>query len=381
MCISSREVKKVPVKVLQVLGAMNQGGAETMMMNVFRQIDREQFRFDFLSYSSEKAYYDDEVRALGGRIIYMDSPKKLGAVRFVTRLGKIIRAGHYDVVHAHTLYSIGLILAAAWRGRAKVRIAHAHANGDAPTGWKRKAYQWVMKRLVRLFSTHWMACSRGTGEYFFGAAFDKKGEVVPNGIRMESFEALGRGNPAAFREKNGLPADAWVIGQVGTMNTVKNYPFSVELAQKLREQGGNFRMLFMGDGPEEENIRALCREKGVEDRVVFLGRQADTAEWMQGFDVLLCPSVYEGFGNVVLEAQAAGTAAVVSDRLTPDVDMGLGLVTYLPLEADAGQWLEALRKASAQKREDNAECLQRIREKGYDARSSAGRVAQAYLGE
>lgn len=377
----SGEVKDVPVKVLQVLGAMNQGGAETMMMNVFRQIDREQFQFDFLSYSSEKAYYDDEIRALGGRIIYMDSPQKLGAFRFVTRLGKIIRAGHYDVVHAHTLYSIGLILAAAWRGRAKIRIAHAHANGDTPTGWKRRIYQRAMKLLVRLFSTRWMACSRGTGEYFFGKAFGEKGEVVPNGIRMESFEALGAGNPAAFREKNGLPADAWIIGQVGTMNEVKNYPFSVGLAQKLREKGEHFRMLFMGDGPEEESIRALCREKGVEDRVVFLGRRPDTAEWMQGFDVLICPSVYEGFGNVVLEAQAAGTAAVVSDRLTPDVDMGLGLVTYLPLEAEAEVWIEALRKASAQKREDNAACLQRIREKGYDAPSSAGRIARAYLGE
>lgn len=152
-----------PIRVLHVVGAMNRAGTETMLMNIYRNMDPDKVIFDFISYSELDADYDEEIKQLGGKVI------KLKKTQSLKQLYQAIRKhGPYDVVHAHTLFHCGIANMAAFMAGIKIRIAHAHTTADDDLGVLRKSYIRLMRFMINLFSTHLLACSKGAGKYLFG---------------------------------------------------------------------------------------------------------------------------------------------------------------------------------------------------------------------
>ncbi|GAE35925.1 glycosyltransferase [Halalkalibacter akibai] len=152
-----------PLKVLHVVGAMNRAGTETMLMNVFRQIDRDQVQFDFISYSQEEAHYDQEIGQLGGKVIRLTKTQSVKQIMDVIK-----QYGPYDVVHSHTLFHCGIANLAAKLAGVKVRIAHAHTTLDKSDNLARKLYIKTMRTIIITNSTHLLACSNHAGSYLFG---------------------------------------------------------------------------------------------------------------------------------------------------------------------------------------------------------------------
>ena len=105
----------MPVKVLQVFGSLNLGGAEARMMDVYRCIDAQQYQFTFLSLSEEKEqFFESEIMSRGGTIIKIGDPGTTGLFKHFRQLRRCIRNGEYQAVHAHTSYHCGLVMLAAW---------------------------------------------------------------------------------------------------------------------------------------------------------------------------------------------------------------------------------------------------------------------------
>lgn len=140
-----------PVRVLQVLGGMNRGGAETMMMHLYRNIDRASLQFDFISFTQDKCHYDDEIKALGGRIFYIPPPKAANPIKFVIDMYKTIKLyGPYHAVHAHTLFNSGFALLAARLAGVKVRVCHSHTTGNFNYSLSKKPYLILMRILIKI---------------------------------------------------------------------------------------------------------------------------------------------------------------------------------------------------------------------------------------
>ena len=198
-------------KILHVTGAMNIGGTETMLVNLYRKINKD-IQFDFISYSEKEAYYDKEIIKLGGKIIRLKPPNEVGFIGAIKDIKRVIKEnGPYDVVHTHMMFNCGLAMIAAYLARVKVRVSHAHTTADEGIGFIRKVYITLMRNFINLFSTDFLACSNSAGKYLFGNKIinNKRYKVLPNYIDYDSF--INCKDKTSIRKKLGINNDDIVL--------------------------------------------------------------------------------------------------------------------------------------------------------------------------
>lgn len=359
------------IRVLHIVGRMDRAGAETMVMNLYREIDRNRFQFDFVYFAAKRCDYDDEIEALGGRIHRISASNPLA--RFLA-LHALLKAGDWRIVHSHTLLSSGLHLTAARLAGVPHRVVHAHSTNDAHSAsMTGRAYQRLARALLGKTSTRCVACGEAAAGYLFPGRRDVV--VIPNAVDIDRF---ANASGAAVRSELGIQRGQMVIVQVGRFMPVKNHVRSLAIAQALREAGVEFRLLLVGSGPELERIKGLLRERGLEECVWVLGLRADIPELMAAADVMLMPSLHEGFPVVLVEAQAGGLPSVVASTVSPEVDLGMGMLRFVGLEASDADWVNALQLAAAVAVPDVNTRRDVMERAGFSASSGVRKLEQVY---
>lgn len=360
------------VRILHIVGRMDRAGAETMIMNLYREIDRSQYQFDFAYFTNDHCDFDDEIEALGGRIIRLkgDNP-----VQRFWSLFKALRAGEWSIVQSHMLFSIGLNLLAARLAGVPVRIAHSHSTSDANSSSAvGRMYQRAMRWLMSWVPTRYVACGTAAAEYLFPG--QPNVEIIPNAVDIDRFaQADGSGS----RRELAIPDGCITILQVGRLMPVKNHTWSVDVGAALRELGVDFRMLFVGAGPEKAALESQIAELGLGENVKLLGLREDIAELMAAADVMLMPSLHEGFPVVLVESQAAGLPAVISGAISSEVDLGLGLVEFVGLDEGAGLWADRIMKAVNLSPPAVELRYKLLEQAGFSSKSGAEKLAGLYL--
>ncbi|TMW70546.1 glycosyltransferase family 1 protein [Alteribacter natronophilus] len=327
-----------PLKVLHVVGAMNRAGTETMLMNVFRHMDRNKIMFDFVSYSSEEADYDREIISLGGRVIRLS--KTYGIMDLVHAMKTY---GPYDVVHAHTLFHCGIANAAAAISGVKVRIAHAHTTDDDRQTIIRKLYTGSMKRLIRATSTDYMACSSHAGGFLFGenVLSSDHYRYLPNVIPFKQY--MNPDAEAVKKVKQEFDLEnRFVVGHIGRMIEPKNHSFLLKVFKELMKKEPRAVLLLVGDGDLRLEIEQQVSEENLAEHVRFAGLRNDIPNLLNAMDAFVFPSIYEGLGLVLLEAQASGVSCVVSEAIQPEADLDLGLMARRFLHEAPEKWAEQI---------------------------------------
>jgi glycosyltransferase involved in cell wall biosynthesis len=337
-----------PVRVLHVVGQMNRAGTETWLMNMMRRIDRRRFAFDFLVHIPAAGEFDDEIRSLGGATISGPDPSQ--PWRYWRELEHVLHShGPYDVVHSHVHRFSGYPLLVARRAGVPVRIAHSHTASDpaaTPSRGPRSLYPALSSRLIAAAATDRVACSPLAAGALFGQ--EARGvHVIPCGVDTRPFAS--RAAASVIRRELGVPGDALVIGHVGRFVGAKNHAFLVDVFQRL-SRDPRLHLLLAGDGPLRAGVEADVIARGLASRVTFTGSCADVARVMSAMDVFLFPSIVEGLGLVLVEAQAAGLPCIASAAVPATAQVVAGLVTFLPLSS-ADAWADAtLRQLSAPRR-------------------------------
>ncbi|MDX5476467.1 MAG: glycosyltransferase family 1 protein [Bacillaceae bacterium] len=338
------------LKVLHVVGAMNRAGTETMLMNVFRYIDRTKIQFDFISYSQENAHYDDEIRSLGGNIFKLNRTTSLKELFHTMK-----QNGPYDVVHSHTMFHCGLSNLAAMLAGVKLRISHAHTTLVKSDTFVRKLYIHMMRALIRATSTHLLACSKESGTYLYGqyAGNIRNYSFFPNLIDYKQFS-----HPKLMSEKDLIQelniTKGKVIGHIGRFIDSKNHLFLLEVMKEIVKIDEEFTLLLVGDGDLRGTVEQEAMKLGIFNSIRFIGIREDVNHLLNCMDVFVFPSKYEGLGLVLLEAQASGVPCVVSEAIQPEADLGIGLFTKLSLQQTAREWAEVTLH-SLEKKETNKE--------------------------
>lgn len=328
------------IRVLQVFASLNMGGAESRMMDVFRCIDRTKYQFVFLTMQTERQYFEDEIRQLGGEVIKIKPPRESGVVHNLKEMTSIMREGHYDAVHAHTSFHCGMVMLAAKRAGIPVRISHSRTTGSKHGGMSSKLMLSAGKLLIKRYATQRLAISKEAGAYLFGKSVCY---VLPNAIDLTKYEKAAPDAVQRLRNEFGIINTDLVIGQVGRFDPMKNHGFSLQLFSELLKDHPRAMLVLIGDGPLREEREHDAQRLGIADRVIFTGVRQDVNLWMQLFDVLIVPSVFEGLGGVILEAQAAGTPVVKSDTFTNYADLQLGLVSQCSLDSTSA-WIAAIER-------------------------------------
>ncbi|WP_113387384.1 glycosyltransferase family 1 protein [Bacillus pumilus] len=371
-----------PKRVLHIVGGMNRGGAETMIMNIYRALDRNVLQFDFITHRKDVCDYDEEIQRLGGRIFYVPSIGASSPLAFVRTLTKTIkRTGPYQAVHAHTDFQTGFSALAAKLAGVKVRICHSHN-----TAWKQspnwvdhlmlKGFRW----LIFAFSTKLVACGEDAGSFLFGQKKMKNGqvEVLPNGIDLSLFFQPDPEEKVKIKKQLGLQEKSMVIGHIGRFHEQKNHVFFMELAQTLKKQGVSFQLVLVGDGPLRQVVESYAEKAGLLDNIVFTGVVSDVPDYMKAFDVFVMPSLFEGLPLVLVEAQASGLPCVISDHITEEVDLGCGLVKRMSLRDSAHEWMKAVLEAYHAEPPLQETITYQLEQRGFDVKQNITRVMKGY---
>ena len=338
-------------RVLQIVGSLGYGGVIAVVMNYYRHINREQIQFDFITFSQKPERYDEEIKQLGGRIFRLPSRARrpLGYMRALYR---VIRENNYQIVHTHqssaSMVMDGMV--ARLCGVSAV-IGHSH-NPRCNVLWQ----HYLFRPFVKVFFNHRLACSVEAGKWVFG---NRKVKILHNAIDAQQF----RFNPEIrthIRKELGL-TDELLVGFVGRLHPQKNPYRLLEIFAEVREKQDNAHLLIVGDGEERDRMLQTCKVLNILPYVHFVGQVTNVHELMMAMDVFLFPSVFEGLGVVVIEAQAADLPCVVSGNVpAPDLT---GKLCVCRLEDDNETWANAILKQVPSQRGDTS--LQ-IKEGRYD---------------
>lgn len=308
------------IRVLHVLGGLARGGAETMVMNLYRAIDRTQVQFDFIIHTEEHQAYYDEIISLGGRIYSF--PAFNGKNYFKMKsLWKNFFKNHpeYRILHSHVRSYASLYLPIAKKAGLKTIIhSHSTSNGKGIAS----IVKWIMQYPLRFEADHFFGCSKEAGEWLFGKKIvnSDKYHILQNAIDTE----LYRFNPEVrkeYREKLGL-GDKKTFIHVGRFHPAKNHTFLLNLFAEIQKRDANTVLLLAGDGELRSAIENQIAELNLQNDVLLLGSRSDVPQLLMAADCFLFPSVWEGFGMVAVEAQAAGLPCICSDSIPESVKVG-----------------------------------------------------------
>ena len=365
-----------PIRVLHVIGIMNRGGAETMIMNLYRNIDRSKVQFDFVENSSEPAVFDEEILSLGGRIYRCPHYNGKNHFTYVKWWNDFFKAhpGEYSIVHGHLGSTAAIYLSIAKKYGAYA-IAHSHSSG---TDHSLHSYLYrMMSYNTRNVADYFFACSEAAGKDRFGRKVISGDHyaVLNNAIDVNRFSY----DPTvreAVRDELGIEQNQLVVGHIGRYTKEKNHEFILKIFSELKKLDSSVRLLMIGDGPLHTQIMQTAEQLNLSSAVIFTGVRSDVERLVQAMDVFAFPSLYEGLPVTMVEAQAAGLPCIISDKVPPECILTDGLVDIMPLSAapDAWAW-KILEKRDTTRADRRAE----IAAHGFDIITEAVKLQEFYL--
>lgn len=361
-----------PIRVLHVIGIMNRGGAETMIMNLYRNIDRDKVQFDFVENEGNEAAFDAEIKQLGGKIYRC--PRYNGKNHFTyTRWWNSFFKAHrdeYPIVHGHIGSTAAIYLSIAKKHGAYT-IAHSHSAGSGCAMYRMFSYP------TRYIADNFFACSKDAGIARYGEALgndNNRCQVLNNAIDARRF-SFNQKTRKQVRSELHVAENAIVIGHVGRFVEAKNHLFLIDVFADVRKRNPNAVLLLIGDGERRAEIQAAIAEKHLEDAVILTGVRSNVWDFYQAMDVFVFPSVYEGLPVSLVEAQASGLPCCVSSNVPRDSAI-TDLVQFIPLEDSAERWAEIALQSVKTSRPD---MLSEIQNAGFDVISTAKWLENFYM--
>jgi len=322
---------------------------ESVVMNYYKNIDRTKIQFDFICDQDSTNIPYKEIETLGGRVILIPPYQKI--FKYHKELKKILKDGKYKIVHSHINTLSVFSLWAAKSAGVPVRIAHSHSTTNKKE-WKKNFLKQILRPFSKLFATDYMACSELAGRWMFGNKEFENGNVfiLNNAIDLEKFKYDEKIRKEKRKELN-ISDDTLVIGHVGRFVEQKNHRFLIDIFYEVHKQNPNSMLLLIGQGPLMDKIKEKVNRLKIKDSVIFLGQKEDVNELYQAMDVFVFPSLYEGFGMVVLEAQCSGLPCVISSKIPRMVKIN-ELVFFLSLKEDTNIWSKKIINVSFKKRSE-----------------------------
>lgn len=347
-------------RVLCIVSSLDTGGAETMMMKLFRMFPND-YKMDFIV-SSQTGYYEKEVFSLGGKIYRVPLRTKHPIKTFFS-IKEVVQNNNYKFVLKLCDTPKGYFdLVAAKYGGAQ-QLCVRSCNASANMGKLGNILCNLIRPLFNRIATKKIAPSLLAAEFTFGKKEVDKGNVyvLHNGIDLNIFQYNNEGRKKV-REEFDIGKEEFVIGHIGRFNKQKNHLFLIEVFEELKKVKPEAKLLLVGDGELKLEIMQCLENKNLGDSVIFTGIRSDIPNLLSAMDLFLFPSLYEGMPNTVIEAQAVGLPCVISDTITRDANV-TGLVQYVSLKATKEKWVE---KCINSKKGNVSMMRKRMTDGGYD---------------
>ncbi|MDF2906307.1 MAG: glycosyltransferase family 1 protein [Herbinix sp.] len=359
-----------PIRVLQVLATLDRGGAEAMIMNLYRSMDHDKIQFDFVVNESDREYaHEAEIRRLGGRIYHLPDYKIINYFSYKRAWHKLLgEHPEWRIIHGHHITPAAVYMKVA-KQHNRITIAHSHSTKGVFS--VKNLIKFLLRLPMKRQVDYPVACSRSSSDWMFGKN-NSKVMLIRNAIDIKKYEYHER-TRQRMREQFSL-SDKFVIGHIGNFTKAKNYPFLLNVFQTVKARNENAVLVLVGKKENNPRIEELINRMGLRNSVILTGIRSDIPELLQMMDLFLFPSLYEGLPVTLIEAQASGLRCIVSDRITEEVKL-TDRIEFLSLRNSAKDWGERiLHETEIFERVSD---LERITGAGYDV-SREGKVLEKF---
>lgn len=357
------------LKVLHIMSScpLNSGVAH-VVMRYYREL-HEKITFDFLLFRDLSPSFREEIEALGGTVFTTGKPsiKTLGKFRKTLNQFFSEHASEYEAVHLHEVYMAAFVLPVAKKHGIKILISHSHT-----TDYSDKKLSALRNRLLyalgKKHANTYVGCSKAAGITAFGndIVSNPSFYVLKNPFDTQSF-AFSEDNRQKIRAELGLSPDDFVVGHIGRFSPQKNHSFLIDIFSELVKLKPCAKLVLVGEGRLMEETKEKCNRLGISERVIFCGHRKDTNAVLSAFDYFCFPSVFEGLGLVLIEAQANGLPILTSTTIADEAKV---LPSYKQFDLSDGpaKWTRTLAESAARR---DTDALRLIADAGFDIRREA----------
>lgn len=357
-----------PLRLLIVNATETGFNGQTMfILKYLQHMDLSGMAVGYAAVNEPPAELRAALEALGVRV-YVFARRNRRPLSYALGLARLIRREGYSIVHAHgNSATLAVEMAAARLGGAKARVAHSHNTYCTHPKLNR-----LLNPLFQRMTNARMACGEEAGRWMFG---DRPFEIIPiaSDPALYRFDATKR---ETARQAMDIKEDEVLLGIVALLSPFKNHGFLLKAFAAARRRNPRLKLAIIGEGPLRGELEESISKMRLGGSVFLTGNVSDVPDRLQALDMMVLPSLYEGFPNVLIEAQIAGLPVLVSDRVTRDCDI-TGLLTYLPLEV--APWAAAMAGAGFTDRAAaSALGCARLAERGYDVRVEAAKLRARY---
>ncbi|MEG2232467.1 MAG: glycosyltransferase [Bacilli bacterium] len=356
------------IRVLHCVVKMDVGGAENLIMNLYRSIDKNVIQFDFLT--SLPGIYDEEIKKMGGKIYHIPYYKKTGMFSYYFNLLKFFKFNKYNTVHSHMDCISGVILLAAKKRGVNKRISHSHSTKNSGN-FIFKMYKNLCKLFINKAANIKLACSKEAATWLYGNKASGV-IVIKNGINMKNFIHNDQTNIFLRKELN-IPTDAFVIGHVGRFEKVKNHKFIIEIFDEFNKLFSNSFLVLIGNGSLINQIKDFVATKKNSQNIIFIDNVLDIYNYYNLFNAFVLPSLYEGLPLTLIESQTAGLDSFISTNITDEVNISK-LIHKIDLKQSNKFWAQTILATSTK----NFINLEQISLSGFDIGDTLKKIVSIY---
>jgi len=359
------------IRIAQVIGKTGCGGVESCIMNYYRNIDRSKVQFDFFVESESKIVDRKKLEEMGGKVVII--PPYTHLFKYIKTLKKLFKEGNYDIVHSNMNALSVFTLYAAKKAGIKIRIAHSHSTSNKRE-WKKNIIKNLLRPFSKRYATHYFACSELAGRWLFGDKTYEQGKVkiINNAIELERFK-FDPEIRKQMREELGVDK-SYVIGHIGRFCEQKNHTFLIDIFNEVQKKLPEAKLLLIGNGELYDEIVAKVNELNLKDKVIFAGVHKHPERYYDAMDCFILPSIYEGLGMVLIEAQACGLPCVASTEVPTSAKI-LDNTEFLDLKQPISVWAEEIEKSKGYARFSD---ISKISDSGYDITKEAKKLLSYY---
>ena len=352
-------------KVLMVVGSMNVGGIENYIMTILRNIDRENINIELLYTTEENCYYDSEIKNLGYKIRRITG-RSVSIKKHIQEMKKLFENYKYDIIHINYGTATCMIDAMVAKKYGIKTIVHSH-NSNGCNKYINNLFKLALNRYVDVM----LACSEEAKKWMFLSKYYTDVKIIKNAIDTKKY-AFNESKRKLIRKELNLEDEDLCLGVIARFNEQKNHKYILSFIKLINRK---YKMILIGDGNLKKEFSNRIKELGIKEKIIFTGNVSNPQDYLSAIDILLMPSLYEGFPVSLVEAQCSGLDCIISNKIDKKVDL-TGNISFIGIsETDSIKWAEEINNKKIY-RDKNAK--QKIIDSGFDIDEALLQLYQIY---
>ena len=367
-------MEKEPIRVLQVLSSLNTGGTELYVVNNYRNLNKKDVQFDFLiSTDNDNDYYEQEVKSYGANVFHLANNGNI--INQMRRNYLFFKQNNYSIIHINSCSLKDILIASIPAKCANIPhiIAHAHSPGTPKKSRLDYILRWILKELISMTCTDYFACSKNVAKAKYPARkLNRDVKIINNAIDLNKFK-YNSFKRSEIRNRYEIRDNDFLIGMVGRLEIEKNHSYMLEVFHLIKEE--NYKLIIIGSGSLLDSVSKSVDELNLTDRVIFTNRVDNVFDYYSAIDLLVLPSLYEGFPFVAVEAQATGCPILISENVTDDCLL-LSQSKKIPIKNGVEDWKREI--LFFKKNENRIQAHKIVKDAGYSITDEVNKLTQIY---